>query len=196
MDTGGSHSHCSLLFASHKHTQKAFNYTFTKIVSSVHLPALRTLILEDVRLDKKAWKSVVAALPMPKLGQADVMVRKRNKMKTTTTTPSTLRTVTPLIRLRHLVLIHISGMRPVILHRLFDYLAYHHVALQTLKCRYLYGYRWERKPKAGVEMYQGLDAHLKFGNFPALTSFTIDESMINESLLQHSLTDWIRAALL
>jgi len=48
--------------------QKAFTYTFLKLVNSAHLPALRTLILKGTCLDAEAREAVLAALPLPKLG--------------------------------------------------------------------------------------------------------------------------------
>jgi len=73
------------------------------------------------------------------------------------------------------VLSDINLVKSTSLHAFFDCLAYHHVALQTLECLNLY------KAKSGSSMCDGLAAHLKFGNFPNLSSLTIHGYMLTEN---------------
>lgn len=164
--------------------EKAFNQTLIKLVNSAHLPALRTLVLKKMCLEDKTWKAMLAALPMPKPskmtieGQACVAAVQDPLSSTLpSTTAPALCPSTPLTQLEHLVLDRIWSVKPRYLHAFFDCLAYHHVPLQTLECSSVYN----RCFKAGVSMYQVLAAHLKFGNFPALTSLTIYEYMMEES---------------
>lgn len=70
----------------------------------------------------------------------------------------------------------IHPIRPTWFHAFFDCLAYHHVPLQTLECHNLYNY----KHRAEVNKFGGLAAHLKYGNFPNLSSLAIHEYMMTE----------------
>lgn len=182
----------------HIHMHQAFTYTFIKLVNSTRLPALRTLILQNICLDTEARKAVLTALPVPKFGgnkpkgrgQAALMIHNPSsssnstsstslhtsfKPTTSTRTMLTLRPATPLLQLEHLVLRDICPIRPTWLQALFDCLAYHRVPLQTLECCRLYHCEGE------VSMYDGLAAHLKIGNFPTLSSLTIYENGMRAS---------------
>lgn len=110
------------------------------------------------------------------LSSSSKLTATTNATTTATTTPA-LRPVTPLLQLQHLVLSDICPIRPTWFHAFFDCHAYHRVPLQTLEFRNLYTY----KHRAEVNKFGGLAAHLKYGNFPDLSSLAIHENTMTES---------------
>jgi hypothetical protein len=165
------------------HTQ-SFTYAFIELVKSSKFPALRALTLDGSQLRSEAWSAVFAGLPMPKRKSSSDSSSAASSTKTkkpTTTVPRKKKKafapfLTPLAQLEHLVLCNVHFANFYVLLKLFDGLAYHKTPLRTLECCRLFSH------SVGQPAYEGLAAHLKKGAFPALSSLTVHNTNLEESI--------------
>jgi len=141
--------------------------------------------MDGSQVQSKAWDAVFAGMPMPKSkssssssSSSTVNSTKTKKMTTTVSRKkkSPALFLTPLARLEHLVLRNVHIASSTTLLRLFDGLAHHKAPLRTLECHRLFS------ASVGQPAYEKLAVHLKNSAFPALSSLTLHNTNLEESI--------------